>query len=404
VSAATRLRVAIDARALQPGFREHAGRGIGRYAVELVRAMARRDDVALELWVDPALPAPHLSGTPGATLRRYPPLKAPKAERLATTLTVPFAASRSGADVFHFLSHGDAPPFMPACGIVTVHDLILEVLGSLYGTSRSLPYRIARASEAMALKGARMLIADSAVTRDDLVRLHGVRPDRVRVVHLGVDSTFRPPGEAAVAALRARLQLERPFVLYVGGIDARKNVTLLVRAFALARPSLPAGCELVLAGRIDGAPEYRPLRVLVASHGLGAAFRTLGFVASSDLPALLAAAGVFAFPSLYEGFGLPPLEAMACGAPVVSTRGGSLGEVLGDAARFAPADDPRAFADGLVAVLGDPGLRADLRARGLAHAARFTWDRTAEETVHAYRAAVAARGVKRTGPVPETIP
>jgi glycosyltransferase involved in cell wall biosynthesis len=391
VSVAAPLRVAIDARALQHGFREHAGRGIGRYAEELVRAIARRDDVALELWIDGGFAPPDAAIAPGAALRRYPPLRGPKAERLATTLTVPYAAARSGAHVFHFLSHGDAPPFMPANGVVTVHDLILEVLADLYATNRSLPYRIARASEAMALKRARTLVADSAVTRDDLVRLHGIRPDRVHVVHLGVDAAFRPPGETAVAELRTRLKLARPFVLYVGGIDARKNVTLLVEAFALARPSLPAGCELVLAGRIESAPEYPALRELAAARGLGDSFRPLGFVSSSDLPVLLAACDAFAFPSLYEGFGLPPLEAMACGAAVVSTRGGSLGEVLGDAARFAPADDPRAFADALIAVLGDAALRTSLRERGRAHAARFTWERVAEETVRAYRTAVGGR-------------
>jgi glycosyltransferase involved in cell wall biosynthesis len=384
------LRVAIDARPLQDGFREHAGRGIGRYAVELVAALSRRADVKLELWFEPALALPSADVPAGAAVRHYAPLTLPMRDRIASMITVPLAARRSGADVFHFLSHGDAPAWMPARAVVTVHDLILEVMAARYRTAHTLKYKVARSFEASALRSARTLVADSGVTRDDLVRLHGVDAARVHVVHLGVDASFRVPEPAAVAGLRARLGLSRPFVLYVGGIDERKNVRMLVEAFAHARTvGLPEGTELVFAGRMENAPEYPALRELVHARGLDQAFRPLGFVAGADLPVLFAAADVFAFPSLYEGFGLPPLEAMACGTPVVSTTGGSLIEVVGDAARVAGPEDPRAFGAALAEVLGDASLRAALRTRGLERAARFTWDRTAEATVQAYRASVA---------------
>jgi glycosyltransferase involved in cell wall biosynthesis len=385
--------VAVDARALQPGFRDHAGRGIGRYAVELVEALGRRDDVELELWFERGLPLPASALPPRASARWYLPVRVPPRRRLATLFALPLAARTSRADVFHYVAHVDGPPNMPAKGVATAHDLIPELFGERYGTGRTFKSRAAHAFEASVLRTARTLIAVSAVTRDDLVRLHHVDPARVHVVHHGLNARFRVQEAGAITAARERYGLQGPGVLYVGGIDGRKNVGMLVDAFAHARTlGMPAETELVLAGNIQGAPEYPALRERVRAHGLESVLRTPGFVGDAELPALYAAADVFAFPSLYEGFGFPPLEAMACGVPVVSTAGGALGEVLGDAVCVAPADDPRAFGAELAGLMRDPALRAERRARGLAHAARFTWDRAAEGTVQAYRASMAQRG------------
>jgi glycosyltransferase involved in cell wall biosynthesis len=387
------MRIAIDARALQEGFRDHAGRGIGRYAAELTEALARRSDVELELWFErgPALPAAPLP--PRASVRWYAPAPLPPRRRLATLLSLPYAARTSRADVFHYLAHVDGPPRMPRHGIVTVHDLIPELFGERYRTGETFKSRVSHGFETMVLRSARALIAVSAVTRDDLVRVHGVDPARVHVVHHGLHERFRVQDAGTVAAVRERFGLRQPFVLYVGGIDERKNVRMLVEAFAHARSlGLPAATELVFAGRVESAAEYPALRERVRALGLEGVFRTPGFVADADLPALYAAAGVFAFPSLYEGFGFPPLEAMACGTPVVSTAGGALGEVLGEAAVLAPADDPRAFGAALAALPRDAAALAGRSAAGLAHAARFTWDRAAESTVQAYRDVVERRG------------
>lgn len=386
------LKVAIDGRALQPGFREHQGRGIGVYAVELVRALARRADVALTIWHQPELPLPTEHVPDGVAVRAYPRLPLPKRDRLTSLVTVPAVVRRSDHDVFHFPSHTDAP-FGASRGLVlTVHDLILEVHASLYTRGRSVPFRLARARERFSTVRAAALVADSEVTRQDLVRLWGCDPDRVRVAHLGLHPRFAPEAAGAAGALCRRLGLERPFVLYLGGIDARKNVPGLLRACA----RLAAGGvapDLVLAGRVREAKEFPALASLARELGVESRLRYPGFVAEEDLPALLAAAEVFVFPSLYEGFGFPPLEAMACGTPVVSSDGGSLAEVLGDGALVVPAGDEGALAEALRRALGDVALRASLRERGRRQAARFTWERTAEATVAAYR--VAAGGERR---------
>ncbi len=381
---ATRLRVAIDARPTQPGFLGHEGRGIGRYAVELVAALARRADLSMELWYQQGLELPAAGVPAGASTRMLPRLPLPMRDRLSSQITVPLAMRATRADLVHVLAHTDAPAWPSARSVVTVHDLILELFPHLYAGSHSALHRVARGLEARALAGARVLVADSASTRDDLVRLHGLPPERIRVAHLAVSERFKPPAAAEVAALRQRLALPERFVLYVGGIDARKNVATLVDAFGQAqRRGLPPDVALVLAGRFEHAAEWPALRERAAA--LGEAFRPVGFVGDADLPALLGSATVFAFPSLYEGFGLPPLEAMACGTAVVSSSAGSLAEVVGDAAVVAAPDDPAAFADAILRLVADPEQAAALAARGRARAATFTWDACAAATVEAYR-------------------
>src|SRR5262249_6475865 len=176
-----------------------------------------------------------------------------------------------------------------------------------------------------------------------------------------------------------------------GGTDGRQAVPGLLRAVARARATRADLPRLVLAGDHRGHPAFPALERQMRELGLADAVRLVGYVADPDLPALLGGAALFAFPSLYEGFGLPPLEAMACGAPVVATRGGSLAEVLGDAAESVPAGDDAAFADALLRVLGAPAHAEVLRQRGFAQAARFTWEACARATLASYHA-VAAGG------------
>ena len=384
------LRVGLDARSLQPGFREDSARGIGVYARELVRALAARHDVALTLWFEPALPVLNGLLPAGVLTRRYARTPLPLRDRLASQWSVLAAARSRQHDVFHWLSHMHAPAFPPRRSVLTVHDLILERFATLYPKHTTLGYRAARELEGMAMRKATVLIADSNATRDDLLASHAGDPARVRVAPLGVNARFAPAPAAEVAAVRKHHGLQAPFVLYLGGIDARKDVTMLLEAFARTVAQRHEPLLLVLAGHVLRAPEYPALMESARKLALMDRLRVLEFVPMEHLAMLLSAARVFAFPSRSEGFGLPPLEAMACGTPVVCTTGGALGEVVADAALTSPPGEAPAFAAQLARALDDEPLRATLRARGLARAATFTWARTAECTVAAYRVAIGA--------------
>jgi alpha-1,3-rhamnosyl/mannosyltransferase len=277
---------------------------------------------------------------------------------------------------------------MPMRCAVTVHDAILFVMQRVYERRKRLRYRIARALERAVARRAALVLTDSAASGDDIVRWLGVDRSRVRVAPLGVDRRFAPRPAAEVDAVRARLGLRRPYLLYLGGIDERKNVPRLLEAYAGLRAQRASTPDLVLAGPIEREAGFAELVARVSALGLDDAVRRVGYVDDAGLPALLSGAECFVFPSLYEGFGLPPLEAMACGTPVVATNGGSLGEVLGDAALTVPPDDAAALGRAMARVLDDAALREDLRRRGRERAAGFTWEATARATRAAWEQAI----------------
>jgi glycosyltransferase involved in cell wall biosynthesis len=221
----------------------------------------------------------------------------------------------------------------------------------------------------------------SATTARDLTQHLGVDPERVDVSPLGTD--LRPASEQAVAALRRRLGLRGPYLLGLGTLEPRKDVPTLIRAFARLAGELPH--RLVLAGMAGwGAGEVAGA---VAASGVSDRILLAGYVPEADKPALFTGADVFVYPSRYEGFGLPVLEAMACGTPVVTTTGGSLPEVAGDAALLIEPGDVDTLAVSIGKLAGEAGERVALVQRGMVRAAGFTWNRCAALTAEAYRRA-----------------
>ncbi|HOG48383.1 MAG TPA: glycosyltransferase family 1 protein [Anaerolineae bacterium] len=291
--------------------------------------------------------------------------------RLWTHLGLSLEMLRRPPDVLFVPAHV-VPLWHPTRSVVTLHDIGYRFFPRQH-TWRSRLYL--DASTRFSCRAARRIIADSLATARDLEREYGVPRERVTIVYPGLDPAIVRAGEAAQQAVRERYHLPGSFVLYVGTIQPRKNLVRLVEAFGRLPASL-ASVDLVIAGQtgwlagdIFGAVRRQDLEGRVHFPG---------YIAQEDLPALLSAAECFVMPSLYEGFGLPVLEAMACGTPVICSDGGSLPEVAGDAALLFPAGDVAALAQRLARLLDDAALQRDLAARGLAWCRRFSWQSTAQ--------------------------
>ena len=228
------------------------------------------------------------------------------------------------------------------------------------------------------------VIADSECSKRDIVRHLNIDPARVHVIHLAADARYRPVDDPAI---RVKYALPEKYLLYLGGFDQRKNVRVVIEAFARLTEFHARGYRLVLAGvRLgkDSAFFPSPQRIAREAGLPDGALQRIGWIDEDDKPALYSGAAAFLFPSLYEGFGLPPLEAMACGAPVFCSYASSLPEVVDDAASQFDPHDVAAWAGAIRAVLTDDARRAAMGERGIAQAKKFSWDRAAKETLAVY--------------------
>lgn len=295
---------------------------------------------------------------------------------------LPMAAARLRADLLH-VPYFAPPLWAPMPVVATVLDIIPLLLPEYRGGRGVRAYMrlVARAA-----RRADHVIAISNDSRRDIIRQLGCAPAQVSTIPLAAGPQYQPLDRAQATALVAeRYGLREPFVYYVGGLDARKNVTTLLRAWQRLRDSGGPLATLVIAGRALGADTrlFPDIDALIAQLGIADSIRRID-VPREDNPLLYNAATAFAYPSRYEGFGMPPLEAMACGTPAVVAAASSLPEVVGDAALLAAPDDVSAWAGALWRLLSDAALRDDLRARGFARAAQFSYERVARATTKVY--------------------
>jgi glycosyltransferase involved in cell wall biosynthesis len=266
--------------------------------------------------------------------------------------------------------------------VVTFHDLSFFELPEAF--NRSNRFYLQMFSRVSARR-ARRFIAVSESTRRDLARWLDVDAARVDVVYNGVDERFKPVAPDVVAQFRLAQGLPERFVFYLGTIEPRKNVGALLEAYAVARRR---GAQEPLV--IAGGRGWGDLQIgqLAEKLGIASAVQWVGYVKPEDQPLWYNAATLFAYPSLYEGFGLPVLEAMACGTPVVASNRSSLPEVVGHAGMLVDPTDVEAMGDALYTLLGDDERLAELANRGLAQAGRFTWEQAAKSTIETYRQAL----------------
>jgi len=367
------VTIGVDARCLagQPT-------GVGRYVHHLVRAMAAIDpSVRFRLY----LPAGRAEIPPGerieaAILGRISGL--PDNVFTWTHVRLPAHLARHPVDLLHG-THYTLPALCPVPAVVTLHDITFDLHPEWYTRRARLSFGGFAGSSA---RKARHVLTVSECSRKDIISSYGVDAAKVTSVPLAPDPRFRPVTEAGeLARVRERYRLGEPYVLHVGSITPRRNIGRLLDAFAGVRRG-GGRPTLVLAGRVE--PPSPPVEADIRRRGLADAVRVAGYVDGGDLPALYSGAAVVAYPSLYEGFGLPVIEAMACGVPVLASSGSCFPEVAGDAALLVDPEDTGAIESGLRSLLTDEPLRRKLIERGFVRAASFTWERAARETLAVY--------------------
>lgn len=396
------ISVGLDLSALDPGFKSHAHRGIGRYVAELHKFFESHVDpeVSVGFFDHEALRRNRLADK---MVSLVPCGKTSLRQHLVYPRRLHQGVMR-GYSLLHYPAHMDAPAWSSKPYVLTVLDLIPHVLKDLYRAHKpGWRFKVARSLEVLAIRQATMLLAISETTANDLVRVLNIPRERIVVTPLGVDQRFFEVatmrslrGNTHEGSIRSKLGIPagRPIVLYVGGHDERKNIGNLVGIVHQAGVELRAGGKvpplLVMAGRVTSRDEIGRLDSTLRRYGMERDTVSLGYVPDEDLMELYAESEIFLFPTLYEGFGLPALEAMAAGLPVVGSNTSSIPEVVGDAGRLFNPVSIDEGARAVVELLENGDARDRFSSAGVERARTFTWERTGRATLEGYRRAHAA--------------
>jgi glycosyltransferase involved in cell wall biosynthesis len=357
----------------------HGRAGLGRYAENLARALIAKDSERFALFFNHSRDANPLTGLdkiPMRTVRAgYKPWR--MAVWLGQLVGLGFDRLLPDADLYHATEHL-LMPLRRVPTVLTVHDLIFRLFPQYH---KPLNYRYLNAAMPLYCRRASGSIAVSQGTKNDLVRLYNIDPSKISVVHEAAAPHFTPAASEHVAQVRTRYRLPDHYLLHVGTIEPRKNLSLLLDALQRLQ-NAGENIHLVLVGNKGWL--YQGFFERMEELGIEGAVQLLGYVPDADLPAIYSGARLVVVPSLYEGFGLPVLEAMACGVPVTCSQVSSLPEVGGDAVRYFDATDAAAMADTILTVWRDQDLRHEMSQQGLDHAGKYSWQQTANKTLSVY--------------------
>lgn len=383
------IRLGVDIRPLQTAQRYQ---GVGHYTWGLLSGFSKLNlPWRLVLFYDRGLATDFdlPSGLSVELVGIWRPRWEPRTREVWNQLLTPIDVLKHGVSLLHVTAPEFVSRWLPVPQVVTIFDLIL--FSEFSPLKTGIKYRFLYHAAAQA-DG---IIAISRSTSQDFLELFEPDPERVRVIYLGVDERFLGPiSTAARRRVRTKYHLGNPFVLYLGDLrspyhNARKNLSGLLAAFAKACQQVDQKWWLVLAGKCGEYSES--LSALSKQLGIGEQIIFTDYVFDEDLPSLMAAADIFAYPSRYEGFGLPVLQAMAVGTPVLTSDRASIPEICGDAALMVNPDDPSSLAAGLFHLMNDSASRQMLAEKGKVRAARFTWVETARETKRVYEEAMKNR-------------
>ncbi len=370
------MRICID---IQPAVTQRAG--IGRYVSELVGHLPKEDDCNFDLFYFDFKGRARPPRAESCTLKRYSKLPGMLVQQAWKRVGWPRFDSIAGdADLYHFPNFIIPPLSSGKKAVVSIHDISF-ILHPEFAEKRNLDYLSRRIKATVQRADAVITISEQSAS--DINKHLGVPREKLSPIHLGVSQSFQPAQDEDILSAKQALGLDRPFILMVGTFEPRKNIPYAVELFE--KMSFFDG-DLVIVGQ-KGWKNEAIFDVITASSR-SARIKTIQAVSDQHLVSLYSGAEFLLMTSLYEGFGFPPVEAMACHTPVLTSAGGSLAEICGDAAIVIEEYDPELWLEKAQAILHDSGLRNDLVARGIEKAKNYTWQKTADEHVSAYRKVV----------------
>jgi glycosyltransferase involved in cell wall biosynthesis len=369
------MRIGIDATALpsQPV-------GAGNYIIQLIRSLVNLEsgDKFVIFAQESGHSLINISDSENVDWVIFADRK-PGSRLLWEQIIFPKHIQESGIELLHSL-HYTQPLRLPCSSVVTLHDMTFFLYPRLHTLARRWFFPLMIRTSA---KRADALIAISESTRQDAIQILGIPPKKITTTQLGVDSSFQPiKDNESRRNVAEKYDLPEKFILYVGLVEPRKNLPLLINAYQRLA-ARGTDYQLVIVGRFGWM--YEDVTRQIKQLNLGDKVHLTGYVPQEDLPLVYNLASLFVYPTRYEGFGLPALEAMACGTPVITTNVSSLPEIVAEAGLLIPPDDVQALYEAMESVLDDRKLGHDLSRKGTVRSAKFTWQRTAQQTLQIYR-------------------